>query len=1087
MRTKVSVFCDQAIEAGWLLALVTVPLFFNLYASRAFEANKVSLLRSVATMMAAACLIKWSEQGLWPRSENEKGEALEPLKRFLSIPLVRPVLLLALVQIVATMTSVVPRVSLWGSYHLLQGTCTALSYLVIFFLLLQNLRRREQLGRLLTTIILTSLPIALYGLLQHYQLDPLPLGTWTYFRVSSSMGNAIFLGAYLVMIVPLTLGRVVQMQATALEKANSRLRVGFGLAFWLALLVQIYAWSVLGFEAGLAAGLTLIAVLAVAAVRLKRPVARFILLGCYALILSVQLVCIFFSKSRGPLVGLITGLAFLSFVYIVSRRWRALSLVFAALVLAAVALLGMIILPKSPLPAVQNMLYTSHFGRIFDLGGPTGKSRILVWEGAVDMLAADPLRTLIGYGPEAMHIAYRPFYPPELARYEERSASPARSHNETFDALITTGAVGFLAYAFLIGCIFYYGLSWLGLIRGRSQTRLFFACGTAGCLMGILAPLVIDGSFRFAGVGLPLGFVVGLAVYVGASALFGMFGKSRSDPVASGLSGWDLLLLASLMSSIVAHFIEIQFGIAIAATRTCFWAYVASMVVLGRRLLSAEGAGAPGWSEERIAPGESSTASVGQARPATRAGSTLVRLVPPASLVGLVLVTLAWDYVTNPLGLRDPFAIVAKSLTTMSARGMPEVTSLGMVWMVLAVWIISTLAIVSESVQHEGKARHGRWWLRSLGLSALVSGGISGVFALIHAARLAPGVEVPNLIYGYYAVLFLVGSVFALISYFRLSRPVVRTRGPVLVVYPLLLLGGLFLVYKSNVSTIRADTLHRLGIAFDQEGTRGGAIYYYQQAVQLAPKEDLYYLFLGRSLIERGKLEADPQLRDAYFGAALSSLEEARRLSPLDSDHLADMGRLYRIWAELADDPDGRRAKLQRALDLYAQAARLSPRSARLLDAWGLVYYVAGDPDRALAKYEEALLLDKRFAQTHLLMGDAHLSRAEWSDAVRTYKRAIALDQKVGKEVRVWGGLAYAYSQLGETNEAVAANLRVLELLPNDCGTLKNLSILYQESGQPAEALSYAERALAVVPEREKAMLQEIIRQLQDQSEGEES
>ncbi|MEZ4646278.1 MAG: hypothetical protein R3E31_26740 [Chloroflexota bacterium] len=46
------------------------------------------------------------------------------------------------------------------------------------------------------------------------------------------------------------------------------------------------------------------------------------------------------------------------------------------------------------------------------------------------------LRPLIGYGPESMYVAYNRFYPPELATVEARNASPDRSHNETFDALV---------------------------------------------------------------------------------------------------------------------------------------------------------------------------------------------------------------------------------------------------------------------------------------------------------------------------------------------------------------------------------------------------------------------------------------------------------------------------------------------------------------------------------------------------------------------------------------------------------------------------------------------------------------------------
>src|SRR5262249_19645907 len=72
----------------------------------------------------------------------------------------------------------------------------------------------------------------------------------------------------------------------------------------------------------------------------------------------------------------------------------------------------------------------------------TAKVRVLIWEGATDLLAARPLRAITGYGPDTMALAYEPFYPPELARYEGRIVTPDRAHNETFDALLMTGIIG---------------------------------------------------------------------------------------------------------------------------------------------------------------------------------------------------------------------------------------------------------------------------------------------------------------------------------------------------------------------------------------------------------------------------------------------------------------------------------------------------------------------------------------------------------------------------------------------------------------------------------------------------------------------
>ena len=84
--------------------------------------------------------------------------------------------------------------------------------------------------------------------------------------------------------------------------------------------------------------------------------------------------------------------------------------------------------------------------------------RSLIWQGATQLIVSDPLRSIIGWGPESMYVAYNRFYPPELAQVELRNATPDRSHNVEFDQLVTMGALGLLAYYFLVGAFFFFAL-----------------------------------------------------------------------------------------------------------------------------------------------------------------------------------------------------------------------------------------------------------------------------------------------------------------------------------------------------------------------------------------------------------------------------------------------------------------------------------------------------------------------------------------------------------------------------------------------------------------------------------------------------
>ena len=222
-HTKIQQYCESVIEAGWLAALIIAPLFFNTYSSRVFEPDKISLVRTISLVMLMAYLVKIIDGGrFWlpagagtPTADNQAPTApnsTQPgferkLGSLWKQPLLLPVLLLAVAYALSTLLSISPAVSWWGSYHRQQGAYTFSSYLIIALLTAAHLRNPSQLRRLQHTVIITSLPISLYGVFQHFGKDPLPWGQDVTARITSSAGNPIFLAAHLIMAFFLTLER----------------------------------------------------------------------------------------------------------------------------------------------------------------------------------------------------------------------------------------------------------------------------------------------------------------------------------------------------------------------------------------------------------------------------------------------------------------------------------------------------------------------------------------------------------------------------------------------------------------------------------------------------------------------------------------------------------------------------------------------------------------------------------------------------------------------------------------------------------------------------------------------------------------
>ncbi len=635
------------------------------------------MVRSIALVMIGAWAIKWLEERKSGREQTDRVTWRTPL--------VLPTLILVVVYLVSSILSITPRVSFMGSYQRLQGTYTTFSYIVIFAMLLLNMRRREQLDRLVTAVVITSLPIAFYGLLQHgdgtTSIDPLPWGGDVTSRVASNMGNAIFVAAYLIMAFFLTLGRIIDSFRVILTEKESRLSdilrassyvfiaavqlIAFGFADsrgpllgWLPgmfifglvglLLLRVSLYSQLAAETDSAEVrfpikvLDVFKALGVSLLSMAGAGAGAYLIFKLFPVTKISLVVV------AALLGGLLPLLIVAGIRRTAARWLWASWIFFSMVGAV----GLFLVNFSDVPVIVNLRNSGAFGRLsvlFETEGGTGEVRALIWQGAEKLVlphaplqfpdgstdSLNFLRPLIGYGPEAMYVAYNPFYPPDLAHLEARNASPDRSHNEVWDSLVITGGIGFVAEQFLFLSVFFFALKFIGWIPNRRAAWLLFGLMIAGGVGGA-ALLAILIQSNFIGPGWTGGVVAGLVVYVIAFALFHfqisrrvylviaallivvldaailmvtftrenrtlemtlatvggilafgllylagrtVFRKTAGRPIE--MSG-HLFLIIALFGGILAHYLEIGLaGIAIASTRTYFWTYAALLVLTG--------------------------------------------------------------------------------------------------------------------------------------------------------------------------------------------------------------------------------------------------------------------------------------------------------------------------------------------------------------------------------------------------------------------------------------------------------------------------------------------------------------------------
>jgi tetratricopeptide (TPR) repeat protein len=161
------------------------------------------------------------------------------------------------------------------------------------------------------------------------------------------------------------------------------------------------------------------------------------------------------------------------------------------------------------------------------------------------------------------------------------------------------------------------------------------------------------------------------------------------------------------------------------------------------------------------------------------------------------------------------------------------------------------------------------------------------------------------------------------------------------------------LIGTTNLRPVRADIHFAQGKMHAEHDQLDQSIASYRRALELAPRQDHYYSFLGEAYIRKALAEQEL----SWFAEAEESLSKATDLSRLRPDHEANLGLLYYYWGRVTPDPAEAAERLRTSLAYYDRATSISP-------------YTQG-----------RILEDNRFK--------AHLELAEVYEAMGQFDRAI--------------------------------------------------------------------------------------------------
>ncbi|MBU6431053.1 MAG: O-antigen ligase family protein [Patescibacteria group bacterium] len=280
---------------------------------------------------------------------------------------------------------VYPYKSFWSNYERMEGLVTLLHLLGLFFVASSILKTEKLWSRFFHTSIAASVILGVYGLFQLSGAIAINQGG---VRVDGTLGNATYLAVYMLFHIFLT---AFFLTGRYYDRRGAR---GF-----------------------------------------FKDYVNYI----YGAIIVLQAVMLYYTASRGPVLGLIGGIFIGSILVIIFEKEKKSAKKAAIIALAAIiAIIGFFIVFRDS-DFVRNSNVLSRFSAI-SAGEQTTRSRFMIWNMAYQGFKERPI---LGWGQENFNYVFNKYYNPKMFDQEQWFD---RTHNVFFDWLIAGGSLGVLSY-----------------------------------------------------------------------------------------------------------------------------------------------------------------------------------------------------------------------------------------------------------------------------------------------------------------------------------------------------------------------------------------------------------------------------------------------------------------------------------------------------------------------------------------------------------------------------------------------------------------------------------------------------------------
>ncbi len=215
---KTSRWCESIIEKGLWVLLFIVPLAMFSYARTGFLLFKVLITQGILLILLLVWIIKM---------------LLEKEIRLVRTPLDLPILFLFFFSLL----------SLINVFHFdvgLQELFTLLTYILLFYLIVNNLKTPRQVEKIFIPVFLAATLVSVEGILENWGLGVLVTREERLPEIFSFLGNPNYIAQYLITVLPLSIALSLFV-SNKVKKTLSAL-VSAILIFCLFLIFSRGAW-----------------------------------------------------------------------------------------------------------------------------------------------------------------------------------------------------------------------------------------------------------------------------------------------------------------------------------------------------------------------------------------------------------------------------------------------------------------------------------------------------------------------------------------------------------------------------------------------------------------------------------------------------------------------------------------------------------------------------------------------------------------------------------------------------------------------------------------------------------------------------